>query len=83
MQTNLMSSSKGLSGTGGRALVVLGLALLTGCAVPIQQQRLVSRPNMQFSPSPVFDYQSKLLTQTETGAAASGGAQAAGCTSCR
>ncbi len=83
MQTILLSSSNGLGGTGVRALVVLGFALLNGCAVPIQQQRLVSKPNMEFSPSPVFNYQSKLLTQTETGAAASGGAPAAGCTSCR
>ena len=57
--------------------------LLAGCAVPVHQQRLVSRPNMQFSDSPVFNYQSRTLAQTESGAAASGGAQAAGCTSCR
>jgi len=56
---------------------------LTGCAVPVQQQRLVSKANMQFSDSPVFNYQSKMLTQIESGTAASGGSQAAGCTSCR
>jgi hypothetical protein len=59
------------------------LGLSAGCAVPVHQQRLVSKPSMQFSDSPVFNYQSRLLSQIEPGAAASGGAQAAGCTSCR
>jgi hypothetical protein len=58
-------------------------ASLAGCAVPVHQQRLVSRPNMQFTDTAVSGYQSKVLGQIETGAAASGGAQAAGCTSCR
>ena len=58
-------------------------ASLAGCAVPVHQQRLVSRPSMQFSDTAVSGYQSKVLGQIETGAAASGGAQAAGCTSCR
>ncbi len=57
--------------------------LFAGCAVPIHQQRLVSKANMQFSSSPVFNYQSRTLSQIESGAAATGGAQAAGCTSCR
>ena len=64
------------------AIAVL-LPLLAGCAVPVHQQRLVSQPNMQFSDSPVFAYQSRLLPQVESGAAASGGGQNAGCTSCR
>ena len=38
---------------------------------------------MQFSDASVSGYHSKVLSQIETGAAASGGAQAAGCTSCR
>ena len=55
-----------------------------GCStVPVHKQRLVSRPGMQFSNSAVFSYQSKIGPQIESGAAASGGAQAAGCTSCR
>ena len=68
---------------------VLGLALLSlslnmGCStVGIHEQRLVSKPNMQFSDSAVFDYSSKVLPQVEPGTAASGGAAAAGCTSCR
>ena len=59
------------------------LALATGCSVPVHQQRHVSKPSMLFSDSPVFNYQSRLLSQTEPGAALSGGGQAAGCTSCR
>lgn len=66
-------------------LVVFGFVacLLAGCAVPVHRHRLVSKANMQFSESPVFNYQSKMLSQVESGAAAAGGAQAAGCTSCR
>ena len=67
----------------GRNVTLSWVALLAGCAVPVHRQRLVSKPNMQFSDSPVFNYQSRTLSQIETGAAASGGAQAAGCTSCR
>ena len=66
-----------------RLVGVLSVMGVSGCAVPVHQQRLVAQANMQFGDSSVFNYQSKLLTQTETGAAASGGAQAAGCTSCR
>ena len=62
---------------------LLAAGLLTGCAIPVHQQRLVSRTNMQFSDASVSGYHSKVLGQIETGAAASGGAQAAGCTSCR
>lgn len=64
-------------------LSIAVLAVASGCAVPVHEQRLVSQPNMQFSDSPVFNYQARQLTQIESGAAASGGAQAAGCTSCR
>ena len=71
------------SGRARRMLLIALLALPSGCAVPVHQQRLVSKPSMQFSDSPVFNYQSRLLAQVEPGAAASGGAQAAGCTSCR
>ncbi len=38
---------------------------------------------MQFSDVPTYAMGVGLLAQIETGAAASGGAQAAGCTSCR
>jgi len=66
-----------------RAVVTASFATTIGCAVPVHQQRWISKPSMQFSDSPVFNYQSRLLAQTESGAAASGGAQASGCTSCR
>ena len=60
------------------------LSGLSGCrAVPVHQQRHVAKPGMQFSDSPVYSDASAVLGQIETGAAASGGAQAAGCTSCR
>jgi hypothetical protein len=60
------------------------IALLCGCrAVPVSQQRLVARPNMQFSDSPAYSNGAAVLSQIESGSAVSGGAQAAGCTSCR
>lgn len=64
--------------------LLLVLILFSGCkAVPLQDQRLVSKHNMTFSDSPVFSYQSSVLTQIEPGTASSGGAQAAGCTACQ
>ena len=72
----------------GRVLVVCGLGVLmlglTGCAqVGVQEQRLVSKPNMTVSDSTIFNYQSRLFQQTEPGAADTGGAASAGCSSCR
>ena len=56
----------------------------SGCApVSVQQQRLVSKPNMVFSDSGVFANQLKLPLQTEPGATMAGGARANGCTSCK
>lgn len=64
--------------------VILLVGTIAGCkAVPIMQQRLVSKPNMVFSDSPVFSYQSQVVSQIEPGSALSGGAQAAGCTACQ
>jgi hypothetical protein len=62
-----------------------GLALgLAGCGhVPVSEQGLVAKPNMQFSDSATFAYTSRLSPQTEPGSAFSGGAQNAGCTSCK
>jgi len=58
--------------------------MTTGCGtVPLQQQRLVSKPNMVFSDSPVYAFPSGLLAQVEPGTASSGGAQVAGCTACQ
>jgi hypothetical protein len=61
------------------------LLLVFGGCTPIgpQQQRLVSKPGMTFADSQVFNYQHKLLPQVEPGSAFSGGAQSAGCTSCK
>jgi hypothetical protein len=56
----------------------------SGCrSVPVHQQRLVAKAGMTFSDSPVFRDTTAVLNQIETGAAGSGGAAAAGCTSCR
>lgn len=64
-------------------LALVAAALVTGCAgVPVAQQRLVSRPGMTFSDSPVLADRGALVAQLEPGRAA-GGAQAAGCTACR
>jgi hypothetical protein len=64
-----------------------GLALLsvTGCtAMRPSEQRLVAKPNMTFSDSAAFTYNSsRLFPQMATGFAATGGAQNSGCTSCR
>jgi hypothetical protein len=58
--------------------------LLGSCAaVPVQQQRLVSKPNMVFNDSGAFVYGPKLHAQLEPGSAANGGAVASGCTACR
>jgi len=66
------------------AIWVLGIFLLTGCAVGVREQRLVSKPNMQFSRSAVFDYSSsRLMPQIQPGVATSGGAQPSTCTICR
>jgi len=55
-----------------------------GCqSVTVTQQGLVARESMTFSESAVFQYQGSLFSQIEPGAAGSGGAQAAGCTSCK
>lgn len=61
------------------------LALLSGCSLPaVHQQRLVAKPNMTFSDSAAFTYNSpKLLSQLAPGFAGAGGAQNSGCTSCR
>jgi hypothetical protein len=55
-----------------------------GCeTVGVQDQRLVSKPNMTFSNSYLYAFQPRLTAQVEPGASSSGGAQAAGCTSCK
>jgi hypothetical protein len=90
MQTENSRTGRGWGGRllaqaflGGSMLTLL--ALTAGCASPgVAQQRLVSKPNMLFSDSLAFNYNSpRLLPQLETGSAASGGAQGSGCTACR
>ena len=62
-------------------LIALGAA---GCTPPkISQQRLVSQPNMVFSPTAVWSYAPRQVTQIETGLGFAGGGQGAGCTSCK
>ena len=58
--------------------------LAGGCAaVPVHEQRLVSKPNMQFSRSAIFSYSSNLKPQIEPGLATAAGSQASTCTLCR
>ena len=58
--------------------------LSAGCArIPVAKQGLVAKPNMVFADTAVFGDRSSLQGQIEPGAAATGGAQAAGCTSCK
>lgn len=69
------------------ALLVSGTLVLAGCAhVPPQQQRLVSKPNMQFYDSAMFSSLNRLLTQFESSSASAVGGQSSGgsgsCGSC-
>ena len=65
------------------SLPVCFLLMLAGCvSVKPQQQRLVSKPNMQFSESVIFNYQDRSLTQIESGSASFIGGQSGNCGSC-
>lgn len=65
------------------ALLFCSTLILAGCSlVPLQQQRLVSKPNMQFSGSVIFNYQDRLLSQFESGSASSVGGRSSDCGSC-
>lgn len=66
-------------------LFLMAVALaLTGCTtVEIQEQRLVSKPSMQFSQSTVYSYSSRIMPQLQPGLVVSGGAQPSTCTVCR
>lgn len=65
-------------------LLATGGELLTGCqAVPLAEQRLVAKTEMTFESSAAGHPDVNVLAQIEPGLATSGGAQAAGCTSCR
>jgi hypothetical protein len=64
-------------------LVVLMTLLGTGCStVGVQEQRLVSKPNMQFSKWAVYGYSSRIIPQVQPGLAVPG-AQPSVCTVCR
>ena len=69
----------------GTAIGLILAMLLVGCSTAaVRQQRLVAKPNMTFSDSAAFSYNSpRLLGQLATGIASAGGAQNSGCTSCR
>ena len=64
--------------------VCLGALLWSGCTtVGVHEQRLVSKPNMQFSRSTLYSYDARVLSQVQPGREVSGGAQASSCTLCR
>lgn len=65
------------------AFMIISSLILVGCVhVKPHQQRLVSKPNMQFSGSVVFNYQDRLLSQFESSSASSIGGQSGSCSSC-
>ena len=66
------------------ALSVAGIGL-TGCtSLRPSEQRLVAKPNMTFSDSAAWIYNSsRLYPQLASGFATAGGVQNSGCTSCR
>jgi hypothetical protein len=58
------------------------MLLATGCQVPIHEQRLVSKPGMQFSRNPAVSYSSRIVPQILPGLEA-GAEQASVCTICK
>jgi hypothetical protein len=55
-----------------------------GCStVGVHEQRLVSKPNMQFSRTFAYGYTSRIMPQLLPGLGVSGGAQPSVCTVCR
>ena len=55
-----------------------------GCStVGVHEQRLVSKPNMQFSRTAIYSYNSKIMPQIQPALAISGGAQPSSCASCK
>lgn len=69
---------------GGAVVASIFALTMVGCTqVPLAKQRLVSKAAMSFDSSAHGHPVVNLMTQLEPGTAASGGAQAAGCTSCR
>lgn len=57
---------------------------VSGCAgIAANDQRLLSKPNMLYSDSLVFNYGNPLQSQVEPGSVSAGGAKSSGCTSCK
>ena len=92
MRSEKLFTARSLEAWGGQVALVLSgvltlvaLLLLTGCASPaVRQQRFVAKPNMTFSDSAAFTYNStRLLPQLAPGLGGSGASQNSGCTSCR
>ena len=92
MRSEKLFTARSLEAWGGQVALVLSgvltlvaLLLLTGCASPaVRQQRFVAKPNMTFSDSAAFTYNStRLLPQLAPGLSGSGASQNSGCTSCR
>lgn len=80
---NKPSRAQGLRGL-FPAVFALVFMIFTGCGhVDATKQRLVSKPNMLFSDSTVFAYQSPFVAIIEPGSASDGGSAASGCSSCR
>jgi hypothetical protein len=66
------------------SLIAILLAGCSGCStVNVAEQRLVSKPNMVFSDTSVFNNSMDFHSLLEPGTAGSGGGQASGCTSCK
>jgi len=66
------------------AFVFMVALALAGCASPgAPQDRLVSKPNMQFSRSAIYAYSSRITSQLQPGLALTAGAQPSTCTLCR
>lgn len=65
-------------------LASLAAVICSGCAqVGVHEQRLVSKPSMQFSRRVDFSYTSRIMPQIQPGLESSGGAQASTCASCK
>jgi len=63
-------------------LAALALCVLSGC-VGVEKQRLVSKPNMQFSRTSIYSDSSKIMPLIQPGLVKTGGAQPSTCTLCR
>jgi hypothetical protein len=62
---------------------ICGILFMNGCVgITKKDLRLVSKPNMQFDVSAIFNYQDKLLTQFESSSASFTGGQSGDCGSC-